>query len=98
MMHEPPLTYWTATAVGRRIYELKLALSVAVRDRRRALGLSQKVLAERLSCTQGRVSKLERCCGHTTIDFAIAALVALDASDAEIGAAVTNAVQGPAGY
>lgn len=85
---EAPIEYWTGTELTRRVYELKLAVAVAVRSRRRQLGVSQAELARRLNTSQSRISKLEACRGHTTVDFALGALIALGASDQEIADAI----------
>ena len=88
LLHEPPIDYWLSAPTTRRLHELKLAAAVAVRTRRQDLGLSQQALAQKLNTSQSRISQLEACRGTTTLDFAVTALVAMDAGDEEIANAL----------
>ena len=83
--HLTPVGYREASELGRRLLDLKLALGAIVRARRRALGLTQRELANRLDTSQARISRLERCGGQTSLDFAVAALIELGATDQDLG-------------
>ena len=83
--HHTPVGYREASPLGRRLLDLKLALGTIIRGRRRALGVTQRELANRLDTSQPRISRLERCAGETSLDFAVAALIELGATDQDLG-------------
>ena len=60
--------------------ELKLALSDALRARRREQGLTQVELAKRLGSSQSRVAKMEAGDPTVSIDLLIRSLLALGSS------------------
>jgi transcriptional regulator with XRE-family HTH domain len=81
------LDYRHASARGRRLIELRVTVAIAVQRLRRARGLTQAQLGALLQSNGSRISKLERAAGTVTLDFACAALVALEASDAQLAQA-----------
>lgn len=68
--------------------EMKVNLSRRVREERKAQGLTQAALAERLGTGQARVAKAEG--GDTSFDALIEALVALGLDRREIAAAIAG--------
>lgn len=73
------------------IIEIKLALSAAVKRRRRQKRLSQVVLAERLRSSQARVAKIEAGDPSVSIDLLVRALLTTGATLSEIGGMVAAA-------
>jgi hypothetical protein len=69
-----------------------LHLSKALRDRRRAQGLTQMELAGTLASSQSRVAKAEAGDSSVSLDFLVRALFALGASVVEVGAALGGLV------
>ena len=68
----------------RAFIETKLALAVAVRDRRKRRGLSQTDLARRLSSSQSRVAKMEAADPSVSLDLLVRSLLSLGATQADI--------------
>lgn len=68
--------------------ETKLALSHSVRNRRRAQGLSQAVLAKRLASSQSRVAKMEAADPTVSVDLLLRALFALGAKPTDVASAI----------
>lgn len=64
--------------------ELKLKLSRAVRERRKARQVTQVALAEKLGSSQSRVAKIEKSDPSVSIDLLVKSLLALDAGVADI--------------
>ena len=68
--------------------ETKLALSRGVRDRRKALGLSQAALAKRLTSSQSRVAKMEAADRTVSMDLLLRAFFALGAKPRDVASAI----------
>jgi ribosome-binding protein aMBF1 (putative translation factor) len=64
--------------------DLHIALSDAVRDRRKAEGLTQQALATRLGSSQSRVAKMEAGDTSVSLDLLVRALLATGATIADI--------------
>jgi transcriptional regulator with XRE-family HTH domain len=79
-------SYRDATHSGRRELELRMALGLAVRDKRQQKGVSQTTLAKFLKCATSTISHVERAKVNVTFEIGIRALFALDATDEEIAA------------
>ena len=60
----------------RRLVELRLALSRAVRQARQRAGVTQKQLAAKMKSSQSRVAKIEAAEPDVTLDLSIRALFA----------------------
>ncbi len=71
----------------RRMTEIRLALAVTLRKRRRAAGLTQAHLAARIGSSQPTISRLERASRRVSLDHFVRAMIALNATSAEISAA-----------
>lgn len=65
--------------------ELKLRLSDALRERRKAHKVSQQVFAAKLGSSQSRVAKMEASDPSVSLDLLIRGLIATGASRAELG-------------
>ena len=65
--------------------EVKITLSVMVKDFRERKGLTQIAAAEILKSSQSRISKIEKADPTVSIDLQIKSLLALGASKREIG-------------
>jgi len=65
------------------IVEMRVRLAQKVREKRRARGLTQRELAERIRSTQPRVARMEQ--AGASLEMLIQALFALGASRKEIG-------------
>lgn len=70
------------------LIEVKLALSVALRDRRKRRRLSQAQLARRLSSSQSRVAKMEAGDPSVSMDLLVRSLLALGASSTDLARAI----------
>jgi ribosome-binding protein aMBF1 (putative translation factor) len=64
--------------------ELKIRLAEALRQRRRAKGLSQVDLADKLQSSQSRIAKMEAGDSSVSLDLLIRSLITLGASDREL--------------
>ncbi|MFM7138037.1 MAG: XRE family transcriptional regulator [Planctomycetota bacterium] len=64
------------TAEERQLVELRLTLALAIRRQRRASGLSQKQLGERIGTTQPRVAKIEVGAPDVSLDQLVRAYAA----------------------
>lgn len=73
------------------LVELKLALSAALRERRRRSNLSQVALARRLGSSQSRVAKMEAADPSVSLDLLLRSLIALGATPQDIAKALTLA-------
>jgi ribosome-binding protein aMBF1 (putative translation factor) len=60
----------------RRLVQLRLAVSRAVRYQRKKHGVTQKQLASKLRSSQSRVAKIEAAAGDVSLDLSIRALFA----------------------
>ena len=74
------------------LVEMRLALSRALKDRRRASGLTQVTLAKRLGSSQSRIAKLEAGDPSVSLELLIRALLAAGASRKEVGSALARRV------
>jgi ribosome-binding protein aMBF1 (putative translation factor) len=70
--------------------ELRLKLSDAVRELRRRKHLTQTQLAEMLQSSQSRVAKAEAADETVSLDLLIRSLLALGATDQDLGEVVTG--------
>jgi predicted XRE-type DNA-binding protein len=68
----------------RAFIETKLALALAVRDRRKRRRLSQTELARRLGSSQSRVAKMEAADASVSLDLLVRSLLSLGATQADI--------------
>jgi predicted XRE-type DNA-binding protein len=78
------------TAEEAAYVELKLALSIALRARRTAQGLSQTALATRLGSSQSRVARMEAADPSVSIDLLLRSLLALGATPRQVAAAIAR--------
>ena len=60
----------------RQLLDARVKLAMAIRQQRRARGLSQKELGARLKTSQPRVAKIERAASDVSMDQLIRALTA----------------------
>jgi DNA-binding XRE family transcriptional regulator len=72
------------TEEERRLVELRLAVSRAVRRLREKQGLTQQQLAAKLKSSQSRVAKIEAAAGDVSLDLSIRALFAAGGSLADV--------------
>ncbi len=70
------------------LVETRLALSRALRQRRRALKLTQTDLALRLGSSQSRIAKMEAADSSVAVDLMLRALFSLGAQPKDIGRAL----------
>ena len=68
--------------------ELKLSLSVTLKERRTAKGLTQSKLAKRLGSSQSRVAKMEAGDPSVSLDLLVRGLLATGATAHDIAAAI----------
>jgi hypothetical protein len=66
------------TAEERRLVDLRLAVSRAVRRRRLGLKLTQRELATRIKSSQSRVAKIEAAAPDVSLDIMFRGLIALE--------------------
>lgn len=78
------------TDVEAALVDLKLALSDALKRTRKARGLSQVEVAERMGSSQSRVAKIEAGDPSVSLDLLVRALIAVGATRHEIGKAVAE--------
>ena len=64
------------TPEEQAVVDMRLNLSTMLRNRRRALGLSQAALAQRLGSSQSRVAKMEAADPTVSLDLLVRALLA----------------------
>ncbi|MGQ0816030.1 MAG: helix-turn-helix domain-containing protein [Gemmatimonadota bacterium] len=67
--------------------EIRFSVARAVKARRRALRVTQKTLAQRITVAQATVSRVERASNRVSLDIAVRSLIVLGCTDAEIAAA-----------
>lgn len=70
------------------LIEVKLALSTALRDRRKRRRLSQAQLARRLCSSQSRVAKMEAGDPSVSMDLLVRSLLALGARSTDLARAI----------
>ena len=68
----------------RPAFPQRCRLGAAIRERRRAIGLSQELLAERIDCHRNYVGTIERGEQNITFDLFVRFAKALDTSLGEI--------------
>ena len=61
----------------KRLLDLRMEVTQAIRERRESLGLTQAQLAEKLGSTQPRIANLELGQRGFSMDFAVKALLAM---------------------
>jgi ribosome-binding protein aMBF1 (putative translation factor) len=64
----------------RRLVEVRLAVSRAVRELRKESGVTQQQLAARIKSSQSRVAKIEAAAPDVTLDLSFRALFAVGGS------------------
>jgi transcriptional regulator with XRE-family HTH domain len=85
--------YQRGTATERRMIEIRFSIARAVRQLRRRRGLTQRQVAHMIGANQATVSRMERASTRVSLELAFLAMIALGATDAEIGnAANANAL------
>ena len=72
------------------IVEVRLALSNALRERRKTQRLSQATLAQRIESSQSRVAKMEAGKANVSIDLLMRALLATGATREEVGKLIAS--------
>lgn len=73
------------------LVEIRVALSEALRIRRRAANLTQVQLARRLGSSQSRVAKMETGDRSVSLDLLVRSLVSLGASAKDVARAIARA-------
>ena len=71
-----------------RFLELKLALSLFLRQRRRKKKITQEQLAQLLQSSQSRIAKMEAGDPSVTVDLLVRALLQLGATKKELAKAI----------
>jgi hypothetical protein len=74
------------------LVEMRLALSAALRERRRQAHVTQAALAARLGSSQSRVAKMEASDPSVSLDLLVRALLALGATQRDVARAMTRRV------
>jgi hypothetical protein len=72
------------TEIEAAIVDLRLALSRALKDRRRKLHLTQTALAKRIESSQSRVAKMEAADPEVSIDLLVRGLLATGATRRDV--------------
>ncbi|HLV81728.1 MAG TPA: helix-turn-helix transcriptional regulator [Chthonomonadaceae bacterium] len=72
------------------LVEVRLALSEAIRQRRKSQHLSQVALARRLESSQSRVAKIEAGDPSVSLDLLVRALLATGATREELGKVIAT--------
>ena len=89
--------YRRGSIAERRLLELRVSVGMTLRALRRRLGVTQAELARRIGSAQPTISRIERASEKVSLELAVRALLALEASDAIIAiafdAANSRAVQ-----
>lgn len=78
------------TAEESALLDMKGALGAQLRERRRSLGMTQSVLAERVGSSQSRVAKMEAGEPTVTLDLLVRALLAIGASTEDVAGAIAG--------
>ena len=73
------------TAEESAMLDIRMSLSVALKQRRQEAHLAQLNLAEKIQSSQSRVAKMEACDSSVSIDLLIEAILATGATPEEIG-------------
>ena len=82
--------YQRGTAIERRLLELRLSLAHKLRELRKREGLTQQQFAEWIGAGRGTVSRMESADTSVSLDQIVIAMLALKATDAEIGDAFNS--------
>ena len=77
----------------RAFIETKLALAMAVRDRRKRCKLSQAQFARKVGSSQSRVAKMEAADPTVSLDLLVRSLLSLGATQADIATAIRKGVR-----
>ena len=72
------------------LIDMHIALSVALRDRRRASRVTQGALAKRIGSSQSRVAKMEAGDPSVSFELLIRGLLALGATPRQVGLALSR--------
>jgi ribosome-binding protein aMBF1 (putative translation factor) len=83
-----PADFLRLSQEEQAIVEMRLALSTALRDRRRVLGLSQVTLAKRLGSSQSRVAKMEAADPSVSLGLLVRTLLATGVTRRGLGRAI----------
>jgi len=75
-------------AAEQAIIEMRLALSMVLRDRRRTLRLSQVALAKQLGSSQSRIAKMEAGDPSVSLDLLLRALLSTGITRQKLGRAI----------
>ena len=73
------------------LLDIRMALSIALKQRRLEAQLDQSNLAEKIQSSQSRVSKMEACDSSVSIDLLIKAILGTGATPTEIGRYISQA-------
>ena len=84
-------TFLGLSAQEAAYIDLRLKLAEGLKDRRQAHGLSQTDLATVIRSSQSRVAKMENGDPSVSLDLLIRSLLALGASDKELGRLIAQA-------
>jgi transcriptional regulator with XRE-family HTH domain len=84
-------TFLGLSAQEAAYIELRLKLAEGLKDRRQSQGLSQTDLATVIRSSQSRVAKMENGDPSVSLDLLIRSLLALGASDKELGRLIARA-------
>lgn len=76
-IYEDAADWLGLTDEEKRLLDLRMSVTQAVRDLRTSLGLTQAQLAEKLGSTQPRIANLELGQRGFSMDFAVKALLAM---------------------
>jgi len=76
------------TPVESALVEARVAVSIALRERREAQGISQSLLAKRMKSSQSRVAKIEACHRTVSLDLMVRAFFETGASVKDLAAAI----------
>ena len=69
---------------------MKLALAADIKERRRAQGMTQHVLARRIGSSQSRIAKMEVADKSVSMELLVRSLTSLGASTKEIGSVIST--------
>lgn len=77
--------YRQASAVDRRLIELRFCIARALHAKRRSMRITQRRLARMMRVSQAAISRVERATNRVSFDIGIRALLTLGVTDAELG-------------
>lgn len=76
--------HWGLSEAQMFIIKLEAALVIAIRERRKAMGLTQAAVAERCGLSQSRISGMENHTEEVSLDALLKVLLCLGASSGEL--------------